>query len=128
MYSWSGAGTVVSDKQGRFTFSPIDEDYRLGVVADFGYGEANREEIERARRIVVQPWGKIEGRAMSGGKPLPAVRVRLGDGLPRAGAEIFGMTASTVADVSGRFTFSRVRPAPLRQLPSDLTARSFGRT
>jgi RNA polymerase sigma factor (sigma-70 family) len=114
VYSFSGAGTVLSDKAGRFTFSPIDEDYRLGVVADVGYGEASREELERTGRIVVQRWGKIEGRVMSGGKPLPQqVRVRLGGGLPRGGGEILGMTASTVADINGRFTLSRVRPGAL---------------
>jgi RNA polymerase sigma factor (sigma-70 family) len=122
--SLSGAGTVVSDKDGRFTFSPVDEDYRLGVVADIGYGEANREELERTGRIVVQRWGKIEGQVMSGGKPMPQqVRVRLRDGPPRGGGETLGLKASAVADVNGRFTLSRVRPGALEAIAVGLDGK-----
>ena len=114
--SWSGVGTVVSDQQGRFTFSPIDEDYRLGVVADIGYGEANREELERTGRIVVQRWGKIEGRVMSGRKPLPQVRVSLSDGNGRAayGRNPWNDGEPRSLTLTDRFALSRVRPGAVQ--------------
>jgi len=113
VYSWTGAGTVVSDKQGRFTFSPTDEDYRLGVVADIGYGDSERENLERTGRIVVRRWGKIEGRVVRGGKPLPDLPVTVVNSFPRMGRAFLDMYAHTVSDADGRFTLSRIKPGDL---------------
>jgi hypothetical protein len=108
--SWSGVGTVVSDNHGLFTFSPIDEDYKLGVVADIGYGEADRAELERTRRITVQRWGKIEGQVMRGGKPLPHSPITVRDDVRKVGQEMIVMHQTTASDLNGRFTLSRMKP------------------
>jgi RNA polymerase sigma factor (sigma-70 family) len=108
---WSGAGTVMSDTEGRFTFLPTEESYRLGVVHEKGYGEVDDRAFKSSRRIVLHAWGRIEGRVI-GGKRSPGVEVFLeNERPPMRRAEIIG-ELSTKTDSEGRFVFERVQAGP----------------
>jgi thiol-disulfide isomerase/thioredoxin/protocatechuate 3,4-dioxygenase beta subunit len=127
-YSWSGAGTVVTDSRGRFTFSPTDEPYRLGAVHQAGYGEVDQEELERTGRITVRRWGRVEGRVVRGGKPLARVGVRLSDDAPPLRTGALAMSTLTSTDSDGRFLFEWVKPGPMEARIEEnrvLTDRAF---
>ena len=115
LLGWSGAGTVMTDAQGRFTFLPTETEqrYRIGVAHESGYGEADDAAFKASKRIVVRPWGRVEGRVLAGTRPVAGVNVSLDDDQPiMQWAKISGSTR-TKTDAEGRFVFEKNRPGPM---------------
>jgi hypothetical protein len=110
--SWTGAGTVATDSQGRFTFSPIDDSFRLGAVHPIGYGEVDQDALEQTGRIVIRRWGRIEGQVFRDGKPAVRMRVDLTDDVLQKPLFFINLEQSVVTDRNGHFTFERVKPGP----------------
>ncbi len=78
LLAWSGAGTVITDEQGRFTFLPVNERFWLGAVQpSFGYGEIEDTDFQQSKKLIVQPWGRIEGTMQIGGEPLAGAEISL---------------------------------------------------
>jgi beta-lactamase regulating signal transducer with metallopeptidase domain/protocatechuate 3,4-dioxygenase beta subunit/thiol-disulfide isomerase/thioredoxin len=109
--AWSGAGTVITDEQGRFTFSPTNERFRLGAVhPSLGYGEIEDTDFDRTRKLVVEPWGRIEGTMLVGAEPLAGAQVNLGGDAPIMDRAQINKYHSATTDRAGRFVFAKVAP------------------
>ena len=104
--------STTTDAEGRFTFSPPDDKCVLVAASDAGYATASPEELAKSDRMVLQPWGKIEGELRIGGRPGANQEVEFQpDAFQRGGRWYlftYGYTTST--DGRGRFTFDRVVP------------------
>ena len=54
---------------GRFTLPPRDDKFLLIAVSETGYGDALSDEFTKSARLVLQPWGTIEGGVRIGPRP-----------------------------------------------------------
>jgi peroxiredoxin len=106
--------TVKAGTDGRFTFTPPSEKFRLVAFSDAGYTHAFFDEFAKSGKLVLQPWGKIEGEVQIGGLPAPNQQVEFSPALfQREGRTYnFGYGYTTLTDQQGRFTFDRVVPGP----------------
>jgi beta-lactamase regulating signal transducer with metallopeptidase domain/thiol-disulfide isomerase/thioredoxin len=104
--------STTTDAEGRFTFSPPDDKCVLIAASDAGYATASPDELAKSDKMVLQPWGKIEGELRIGGQPGANQEVEFQpDAFQRGGRWYlftYGYTTST--DARGRFTFDRVVP------------------
>ena len=62
---------VNAGADGRFTFTPPGEEFRLIAFSDAGYAHAFADDFTKSDKLVLQPWGKIEGEVQIGGLPAP---------------------------------------------------------
>ena len=46
---------------GRFTFPARDDRFLLVAVSEAGYAEVSSDELAKSGKLVLQPWGRIEG-------------------------------------------------------------------
>jgi beta-lactamase regulating signal transducer with metallopeptidase domain/thiol-disulfide isomerase/thioredoxin len=103
---------TTTDAEGRFTFSPPDDKCVLIAASGAGYATASPDELAKSDKMVLQPWGKIEGELRIGGQPGANQEVEFQpDAFQRGGRWYlftYGYTTST--DGRGRFTFDRVVP------------------
>jgi beta-lactamase regulating signal transducer with metallopeptidase domain/thiol-disulfide isomerase/thioredoxin len=108
----SNLPTTTTDAEGRFTFSPQDDKCVLIAASDAGYATASPDELAKSDKMVLQPWGKIEGELRIGGRPGADQEVEFQpDAFQRGGRWYlftYGYTTST--DARGQFTFDRVVP------------------
>jgi beta-lactamase regulating signal transducer with metallopeptidase domain/thiol-disulfide isomerase/thioredoxin/protocatechuate 3,4-dioxygenase beta subunit len=104
--------TTTTDAEGRFTFSSPDDKCVLIAASDAGYATASPDELAKSDKMVLQPWGKIEGELRIGGQPGADQQVEFQpDAFQRGGRWYlftYGYTTST--DGRGRFMFDRVVP------------------
>jgi RNA polymerase sigma factor (sigma-70 family) len=61
---------VVTELDGRFSFSPPGGDARIVAVHDQGYAEALVQQLDEGQVLTLEPWGRIEGTLRVAGKPL----------------------------------------------------------
>ena len=52
---------ITTGPDGRFTFPPTDGKFLLVAVSDAGYADASSDEFAKSGKLVLQPWGQIEG-------------------------------------------------------------------
>ncbi len=104
--------STTTDAEGRFAFGPPDDKCVLIAAGDAGYATASPEELAKSDKMVLQPWGKIEGELRIGGQPGANQEVEFQpDAFQRGGRWYlftYGYTTST--DARGRFTLDRVVP------------------
>ena len=106
--------TVTAGPDGRFAFTPPGEKFLLIAISDAGYADALPDEFARSGKLVLQPWGKIEGEVRIGGQPAPNQQVEFQPGPFQRGGRWFVFTYgyTTLTDQQGRFAFDRVVPVP----------------
>jgi beta-lactamase regulating signal transducer with metallopeptidase domain/peroxiredoxin len=113
---------------GRFTFTAPEEKFRLIAMGDLGYAEVSSDEFERAGKIVLQPWGRIEGEVLVGGRPRGDEEVAYNPMMPPHRGNWRGTLINyytTKTDDRGHFQFDRVIPGP--GSVSRMLSTSFGR-
>ncbi len=105
---------VTAGPDGRFTFTPPGDPFLLIAVSDAGYADASPEEFAKSGKLVLQPWGKIEGEVRIGGQPAPNQEVMFGPGLFQRGERSvrLHLRLHHRTDERGRFAFDRVIPGP----------------
>jgi RNA polymerase sigma factor (sigma-70 family) len=107
-----GKSLLTTDEQGRFGLEPDDEVTGVIVANQNGYGEATRAALAADPVIRLQPWGRIEGTILSGGRSAAgrAVQFLHGSDLVKntAFASLYAYQAKT--DDDGRFVFAQVPP------------------
>jgi hypothetical protein len=96
-----------TDENGRFALPPDDEVTRVIAACADGYAEATPAALTAAPVMRLQPWGRIEGAYLSGGKPTPGRALALGRSVGNR-TYIGPITAETDAD--GHFVFPKVPP------------------
>ena len=69
---------VATGPQGRFTFPEQQGPFLLIALSDFGYAEASADQFAKSEKLILQPWGKIDG----GGTNRSTFRVGANGGIP----------------------------------------------
>ena len=116
----SAEARVTTDSRGRFTLpgaavATAGPKAWVVVAHDRFYGYADREQAGKTPRILAKPWGRIEGVARVGTKPLARREVRCFR-QESTGPQLSGDVATTTDD-QGRFAFDRVPPGTSRVGP-----------
>ena len=94
-----------------FTFLPVNERFRLGAVQpSFGYGEIDDWNFQRSKKLIVQPWGHVEGTLQIGAQPLAGVQISLGEEAPIASQTWIRKSQLATTDGAGHFRFAKVPP------------------
>jgi protocatechuate 3,4-dioxygenase beta subunit len=107
--------SVQTGQDGRFTFPPEADEYRLVVLHDRGYAEVTGEDLAASSDVTLQPWGRVEGTLRIGSKPGAGEGVRVMFDRPfERGAPDVQYDCSAVADEEGRFVLDRVPPGKAR--------------
>ena len=105
---------VTAGPGGRFTLTRPGDKFLLMAISDAGYADASPDEFARSRKLVLQPWGRIEGEVWIGRQPAPKQQVEFQPGPFQRGGRWFVFTYgyTTLTDQRGRFAFDRVVPIP----------------
>jgi peroxiredoxin len=109
----SHAERLTTGPDGRLTVPKRAEGFLIVVAADAGFADATSDEFAKTGKLVLQPWGRIEGEMRIGRKPaayqsvvyLPEMPANRGDAL-RMESYDYHFTA----DSQGRFAIDRVIP------------------
>ncbi|MCW5557455.1 MAG: hypothetical protein KIT22_06455, partial [Verrucomicrobiae bacterium] len=110
-FSGSGAPQVLTDAEGLFSIGLRLNTESLVVVHDAGIAQIPVAQAKRAT-IVLQPWGAIEGVALTAGQPAAGQSVSLHTWMSESDAEPPGATLDheVTTDAQGRFRFDHVPP------------------
>ena len=109
----SHAERITTGPDGRFTFPKHEEGFLLVVVADAGFADATSEEFAKTGKLVLQPWGRIEGEVRIGRKPAAYQSLVYLPELPSNRDDAYRMRSYDyhfTADSQGRFAIDRVIP------------------
>jgi hypothetical protein len=105
-----------TDAQGRFSLPALSASPRLVAVHSLGYVEVTSDELTASGKMVLQPWGRIQGVLKFGTKPAADQEVMVTQRSFEPGDLSFDFEAyKTRTDDQGRFTVSYVPPGE-RQL------------
>jgi thiol-disulfide isomerase/thioredoxin/protocatechuate 3,4-dioxygenase beta subunit len=104
--------TAITDPDGRFTLPKRTGPLLLVAADKAGFANASREDFENTGKLVLQPWGRIEGVVLAGRKPAARQPVSFTNRIPTDGRGIvaFNSGGQTASDEQGRFVFERVIP------------------
>jgi hypothetical protein len=109
----SNAETTTTGPDGRLTLPKREGGFLLVVAVDAGFADATSDEFAKTGKLVLQPWGRIEGEVRIGRKPAANQSVvYLPESSSRRGGA-FGMQSYDyhfTADSQGRFAIDRVIP------------------
>jgi beta-lactamase regulating signal transducer with metallopeptidase domain/thiol-disulfide isomerase/thioredoxin len=99
---------------GRFAFTATKGNYRLVALGDAGYADASPEEFAKSEKLVLEPWGRLEGDVMAGRRLQANEAISFSPARPDRGIplRVFTHQYETRTDYHGRFTFDRVIPGP----------------
>ena len=104
---------VTSGPDGRFAFPPTDDKFLLIAMSDAGYADASSDEFARSGKVVLQPWGRIEGGVRIGPRSGSDQEVAFQPTPPVGKAGFYiQYSYTTKTDERGRFQFDRVVPGP----------------
>ncbi|WP_165227814.1 M56 family metallopeptidase [Aquisphaera insulae] len=105
---------LAADDRGRFMIPPQDDPYLVLVSHDEGFAAIHPDELAKTPRLVVTPWGRIEGRVQLGDSPGKQVPITYTPQLPNRRGENYWLilSGSTRTDAEGRFVIERALPGP----------------
>ena len=98
---------------GRLTLPKHDGAFLLVVAADAGFADATSDEFAKTGKIVLQPWGRIQGQVRIGRKPAAYQSIVYVPELPQDRGDSYRMRSYLypfTADSQGRFAVDRVIP------------------
>jgi len=126
----TGESAPTTDDRGRFVLPPDDDVTAVIVASQNGYAEATRAALAAEPIIRLQPWGRIEGTFLSGGRGATGRAVQLLYGPDSVMhntilADLFAYQEKT--DNDGRFVFAQVPPGKHRVAPQLSSALGRGR-
>jgi thiol-disulfide isomerase/thioredoxin len=112
---------------GRFAFTAPNDDFLLIAVGDAGYADARPADFAKSDKIILQPWGRLEGEVMAGRRPKANEEISFSPARPHGGFPSGGLfhQYDTKTDDHGRFVFDRVIPGP--GLVTRAIVTNFGR-
>ncbi len=109
----SNAERTTTGPDGRLTVPKREGAFLLVVAADAGFADATSDEFAKTGKLVLQPWGRIEGEVRIGRKPAAYQSVVYLPELPSNRGDAFRMRSYDyhfTADSQGRFAIDRVIP------------------
>jgi hypothetical protein len=98
---------------GSFRLPTEIDSWLLVVSHPSGYGEISPAEFSKSQTIRLQPWGRLEGDFIVGGKPIPDQKIDVGGG--RGGGDEVNLdySNSVATDAEGKFVVKRLPPVVL---------------
>ncbi len=125
------APTSETGPDGRFEFRPKSVPYGVLATCNQGIGVTTTAKLAASAGLVIEPWGRIDGTAHLGPKPLSKSEVVLWypDSTERDAARVYysgGIPTTVLTDESGHFVFSQVPPGLVDvtcRLPGTLQAQ-----
>jgi hypothetical protein len=102
---------VKTGTDGVFSFPPETTSALIAVLHDQGFAQVTPQQLYASPQVRLQPWSRVDGRLVCGGKPVKNYQVRLSPirfdnpDSPRLFARYYTRT-----DDEGRFVFDRVVP------------------
>jgi hypothetical protein len=96
--------STLTGADGRFQLESIFDGIRIIAVHEFGW--ANVPITGADQTIILNDWGRVQGKVMAGAKPLPKAMVSIGSGWDHP--ERLGFQFRTQADERGNFLFPQV--------------------
>jgi RNA polymerase sigma factor (sigma-70 family) len=109
----SHAERITTGPDGRLTVPKREGGFLIVVAADAGFGDATSDEFAKTGKLVLQPWGRIEGEVRIGRKPAAYQSVVYLPELPSNRGVALRMRSYDyhfTADSQGRFAIDRVIP------------------
>jgi RNA polymerase sigma factor (sigma-70 family) len=105
---------VITGPDGRFKFPPRDDEFVLIAVGDAGYADAFSEEFAKSGKLMLQPWGQIDGGVRIGARAGSGQEVMFQSypDVGRPGRAFISHEYRTTTDERGRFRFDRFIPGP----------------
>ncbi|HYV29488.1 MAG TPA: carboxypeptidase-like regulatory domain-containing protein, partial [Candidatus Binatia bacterium] len=108
-----------TDAAGRFSLPAAPSEQGLIAIHDQGYAEVSLGAVEAAGSIMLQPWGRVEGKLVLDFQPISNERVVAYNSVTRyddAGRRFTFMTfhLEATTDSAGRFFFEKVPPGQCR--------------
>jgi peroxiredoxin len=128
----SNAETTTTGPDGRLTVPKHEETFLLAVAVDAGFADATSDEFAKTGKLVLQPWGRIEGEVRIGRQPGAHQSVVYLPELPSDRGDANRMRSYDyhfATDSQGRFAIDRVIPGPghiARVLTTSLRGEWFG--
>jgi beta-lactamase regulating signal transducer with metallopeptidase domain/protocatechuate 3,4-dioxygenase beta subunit len=110
---YSNAQMTTTGPDGRFTLPKHEGGFLLVVAADAGFADATSDEFAKTGKLLLQPWGRIEGKMRIGRKPAAYQAVVYVPELPSNRGDAFRMRSYDyhfTADSQGWFAIDRVIP------------------
>jgi bla regulator protein blaR1 len=102
---------VRTEGDGSFTVPMRDTATALYAVSEAGYAKVPPESWTNGVKIILQPWGRVEGTLRRNHRPAPNERVELSENNEFGGGFAQGgFRATTITDDQGRFAFAHVPP------------------
>jgi beta-lactamase regulating signal transducer with metallopeptidase domain/thiol-disulfide isomerase/thioredoxin/protocatechuate 3,4-dioxygenase beta subunit len=103
---------VRTGPDGRFTLHSTVDNYLLVAACDAGYADASQDEFARSGKLVLKPWGKIEGMVWIGDRSGADQEIVYNNDISPRGGRYYGLDYGyrTRTDARGRFAFDRVLP------------------
>jgi beta-lactamase regulating signal transducer with metallopeptidase domain/thiol-disulfide isomerase/thioredoxin len=97
---------------GRFAFTVPKDDFLLIAIGEAGYADASPADFAKSEKIILQPWGRLEGEVMAGRRPKANEEISFSPSRPRGEFQhvVFIHQYDTKTDDHGRFVFDRVIP------------------
>ena len=116
-----------TSSDGRFSFTAPKGNFLLVAVGDAGYTDASPEKLANADKLILQPWGRLEGQVMVGRRPNVNAEITFSPSQRSGGftRRIFFHQYDTKTDDQGHFVFDRVIPG--RGLVTRSIVTNFGR-
>ena len=101
-----------ADAQGKFQLPPKHSPHALVAVHPQGFTEIPFTQVGSNSLITLQPWGRIEGTAQIGSKPLASEEIRVGSLFTWRGPRPtrVSLNEQTATDKEGHFTFAFIPP------------------
>jgi thiol-disulfide isomerase/thioredoxin len=101
--------------------------FLLIALGDAGYADASPADFAHSHKIILQPWGRLEGEVLAGRWPKANEEISFSPGRPRSGLpnRVFFHQYEIRTDDHGHFAFDRVIPGP--GLVTRAVVTNFGR-
>ena len=113
---------------GQFAFTATSEKFILFALGDAGYTNASSDEFAKSGKLVLQPWGRLEGEVQIDAQPAAKQEVVFNPGRRGGGIDALIDSYTTRTDDHGRFAFDRVIPGPgsvaRQSSPTSVVSRS----
>lgn len=106
--------TLKTSSDGRFEFQPRSIPYGVLATCDQGIAVATVAMLTASPDLVIEPWGRVDGTARLGSKPLSKSQVVLWyqptEETVAAAVDYNGVPQIAMSDESGHFVFNQVPP------------------
>lgn len=106
---------VTTGSDGTFRFPPQGDRCMVVALSEAGYGEAWSDKLSDDHRIVLEPWGRIEGVAGNGTRPASGISIKASAPISHSpGGPTRSISSTATTDAEGRFACAYIPPSQIQ--------------